>query len=262
MLRSALTLLACLFCLPMLAVGDTRFFVSTAGSLLEAEIVSVSGDKVTLRKKDDGGLLTVPRTTLCREDQAHIDAWAASHADAAPAPSAETAPQAPAGPKFSLTSNVRSAKSTRGGVDGGYRTIDLSYNIQVQSREVTRDLKGAKMTVFTFARPADAGDGRLYLMQKLEFSLDLKAQGKFEQKTPEVRLSYYQGDAYRDGTREHGYLLVITDSAGGVQHIDSTPEGIQKDAKQVMTLAAPNVLDRSFKALPNAVFPPTIELAR
>ena len=262
MLRRALPLITFLICLAQGAAGETRYFVSTAGSLLEGEIVSVSGDKVTLRKKDDGGLLTVPRTTLCREDQAHIDAWAAAHPEAMPAPAAETAQQMPAGPKFSLTSTVRSAKSTRGGVDGGFRTIDLAYNVQIQSREVTRDLKGAKMTIFTFARPADAGDDRLYLMQKIEFPLDLRAQGKMEQKTPEVRLSYYQGDAYRDGSREHGYLLVITDSVGMVQHVDGNPEGIQKDANQIMTLAAPCVLDRSFKLLPSAVFPSTIEVVR
>ena len=75
-------------------------------------------------------------------------------------------------------------------------------------------------------------------------------------------MSYYQGDGYRDGSREHGYLLVITDAAGTVQHLDSNPEGMQKDAKQIMTLVAPGVLDRSFKVLPNATFPATIELAR
>jgi hypothetical protein len=184
MLRRAFPLFAFLLLLPLIAVAEARFFVSTAGSLLEGEIVTVAGDKVTLRKKDDGGLLTVPRTTLCREDQAHIDAWLAEHPDAAPAPAAATVPPVQAGPKFSLTSVVRSAKSTRGGVDGGYRTIDLAYNIQVQSREVTRDLNEAKMTIFTFARPADSGDDRLYLMQKIEFPLDLRAQSKVEQKTP------------------------------------------------------------------------------
>lgn len=262
MLRRAFSLLASLLLLSPLAVGETRFFVSTAGSLLESEIVSASGDKVTLRKKDDGALLTVPRTTLCREDQVHIDAWITAHPDAAAAPSVTPAPPASTGPKFSLSSTVRSAKSTRGGVDGGFRTIDLAYNIQIQSREVTRELKGAKMTIFTFARPADAGDDRLYLLQKIEFPFDLKAQTKVEQKTPEVRLSYYQGDAYRDGSREHGYLLVVTDAAGTVHHLDSNPEGMQKDAKLIMPLTAPSVLDRSFKVLPNAIFPATIELAR
>jgi hypothetical protein len=262
MLRSLLLLVTLLLFLPCSVVGETRFFVSAAGTLLEGEIASVSGDKVTLRKKDDGSLLTVPRTTLCREDQAHIDAWVAAHPDPVPVPAGDSASQMPAGPKFSLTSSVRSAKSTRGGVDGGFRTIDLAYNIQLQSREVTRDLKGAKMTIFTFARPADAGDDRLYLMQKVEFDLDLRAQGKFEQKTPEVRLGYYQGLTSREGTREHGYLLVVTDASGTVQHVDGTPEGLQKKVDDALKLSAPTVLDRDFRAIPTAPFPPTIELNR
>lgn len=262
MLRRAFPLFASLLLLPLMAVGEARFFVSTAGSLLEGEIVTVAGDKVTLRKKEDGGLLTVSRVTLCREDQAHIDAWLAEHPDAAAAPATAPAVPVQAGPKFSLTSVVRSAKSTRGGVDGGYRTIDLSYNIQVQSREVTRDLKGAKMTIFTFARPADAGDDRLYLMQKIEFPLELRAQDKTDQKTPEVRLGYYQGLTSRDGTREHGYLLVITDASGVVQQVDGTPEGLQKRVDEALKLTAPAVLDRDFRVIPNAIFPSTIELAR
>lgn len=244
------------------AVGETRFFVSTAGSLLEAEIVLVSGDKVTLRKKDDGSILTVLRATLCREDQVHIDAWSAAHPDAMTASVGSTTSQAPVGPKFSLFSNVRSAKSTRGGVDGGFRTIDLSYSIQIQSREVTREFKGGKMTIFTFGRPADSGDDHLYLLQKIEFPLDLKAQNKVEQKTPEVRLRYHQGLTMRGGTREHGYLLVITDAAGVVQHVDGTPEGLQKKVEDVLKLNAPAVLDRDFRTIADAILPSTIELAR
>ena len=99
-------------------------------------------------------------------------------------------------------------------------------------------------------------------MQKIEFPLDLKAQSKVEQKTPEVRLGYYQGLTSREGTREHGYLLVVTDAAGAVQHVDGTPEGLQKRVDEVFKCAAPAVLDRDFRVISNAVFPSTIELAR
>jgi hypothetical protein len=261
MLRSTLLAVTFFLLLPQWVVGETRFFVSTAGSLLEGEIVGVIGDKVSLRKKDDGGLLTVSRATLCREDQAYIDAWKVAHPDADTAPGVEVAMQMPTGPKFSLTSSIRSAKSTRGGADGGARTIDLSYNIQIISREVTRDFKGGKAIIFTLARPADSSNDRLYLMQKIEYELELRAQGKFEQKTPEVRLMS-DGSSSRTGTREHGYLLVIIDATGAVQHVNGTPEGLQKRVDEALKLSAPTVLDRDFQTVSGADFPSSIELSR
>jgi len=57
-------------------------------------------------------------------------------------------------------------------------------------------------------------------------------------------------------------LLVVTDAAGVVQHVDGTPEGLQKRVDEAFKCAAPAVLDRDFRVIPNAVFPPTIELAR
>ena len=261
MLRNAFLAITFILLLPQPGEAETRFFVSTAGSLLEGEIVGVMGDKVTLRKKDDGGLLTVSRTTLCREDQAHIDAWKITHPDAEAATGEEVTMQMPAGPKFSLTSTIRSAKSTRGGADGGPRTIDLSYNIQILSREVTRDFKGGKVILFTLARPADSGNDRLYLMQKIEYKLELRAQGKFEQKTPEVRLTS-DGVSSRNGTREHGYLLVVIDSTGAVQHVNGTPEGLQKKVDESLKLSAPTVLGRDFQAISGADFPSSIELSR
>lgn len=249
-----------LFLLAAVGRGETRFFVSTAGTLLEAELVAVNGSAVTLRKKDDGGTLNVPRATLCKEDQNYIEFWAAAHPEmAAQAPAASVPPSTAApvtgGPKFSLTSSVRSAKSTRGNADGGYRTIDIAYNIVLQSREVKRDFTGGKAIMITLGKEAaSGGDDRLYVMQKLEWELNLRAQGKFEQTTPEVRLSYYQGSNYRDGAREHGYIFIVVDAAGVIQHVDCTPDGNEKHAQAALAFTAPSVIDRDFRVLPSAAF--------
>lgn len=241
------------------AVGqaETRFFVSTAGTLLEAELMAVNGSSVTLRKKDDGSTLNVPRATLCKEDQNYIEFWSAAHPDMAaqaPAASAAAAPVA-GGPKFSLSTSIRSAKSSRGAADGGYRTIDIAYNIVLQSREVKRDFIGGKAVMITLGKEAaSGGDDRLYVMQKLEWEVNLRAQAKFEQTTPEVRLSYYQGSNYRDGAKEHGYIFIVLDAAGVIQHVDCTPNGNEKHAQAALAFTAPSVIDRDFRVLPNASF--------
>jgi hypothetical protein len=246
-----------LFLLAATGRAETRFFVSTAGTLLEAELIAVNGPIVALRKKDDASMLNVPRSTLCREDQGYIDFWAAAHPEMAAQAPAAPAPAAPVtgGPKFSLTSSIRSAKSSRGAADGGYRTIDIAYNITLQSREVKRDLTGAKAVMITLGKEAASGsDDRLYVMQKLEWEVNLRAQGKFEQTTPEVRLSYYQGTNYRDGAREYGYIFIVLDAAGVIQHVDCTPDGNEKHAQAALAFTAPSVIDRDFRTLANANF--------
>jgi hypothetical protein len=256
-MRSRAIPLLTLLILAAIGRAETRFFVSTAGTLLEAELVSVNGTNVALRKKDDGSMLNVPRATLCKEDQNYIDFWAAAHPEMAAQTAAAPVPTVPVsgGPKFSLSSSVRSAKSSRGGADGGYRTIDIAYNIVLQSREVKRDLTGAKAVMITLGKEAaSGGDDRLYVMQKLEWDVNLRAQGKFEQTTPEVRLSYYQGSNYRDGAKEYGYLFMVVDAAGVIQHVDCTPDGNQKHAQAALGFTAPSVIDRDFRVLPNATF--------
>jgi hypothetical protein len=254
-----------LLLLAALGRAETRFFVSTAGTLLEAELAAVNGPVVVLRKKDDASTIQVPRATLCKEDQNYIDFWAAAHPEMAAQAPAAPAPAAPVtgGPKFSLTSSIRSAKSSRGGADGGYRTIDIAYNITLQSREVKRDLTGAKAVMITLGKEAASGsDDRLYVMQKLEWEVNLRAQGKFEQTTPEVRLSYFQGTNYRDGAREYGYIFIVMNAAGVIQHVDCTPDGNEKHAQAALAFTAPSVIDRDFKTLANANFHSGIVLDR
>ncbi|MBL9130518.1 MAG: hypothetical protein JNG86_04915, partial [Verrucomicrobiaceae bacterium] len=109
--------------------GETRFFVSTAGTLLEAELVAVAVETITLRKKEDGRELTVAKATLCKEDHAYIEAWAAQNPDqtsATVAPAASTSAGA-GGKKFSLMSTIRGSKSNRG--DAYFRTVVLSYAV-------------------------------------------------------------------------------------------------------------------------------------
>jgi len=234
--------------------AETRFFVSTAGSLLEAEIVSVAGETVVLRKKDDGKEIPVPKATLCKVDHAYIDAWVAEHPDqmkssATPPPAAASATAAGT-KKFGFTTMVRSKKSTNGFADGGYKSIDLSYGYSIQSREVTREISGAKAVIFTFAKEAGTGDGdQLYVMQRVEQELNLKPQAKLENATPEVRLQYYQGTNYRNGAKEYGYMLIITDSAGVVQHTDCNPPTLEKFVKEALDLKPPCVVSREFRLM-------------
>lgn len=237
--------------------ADTRFFVSTSGSLLEAELVSVAGRNVTLRRKDDGQSLTVPRDTLCGEDHAYIDAWIAEHpeqmtATTAPAPVAREDTR-----KFSLTSTIRGSKSNRG--DSNSRTVVLSYTAVLQSREVTRDLNGAKGILITVAK--DAEDiNRLYVMQRVEFDFELRAQSKVEHSTPKVELSYSQDSGNRTGVKEQGCVLIVLDAAGKVEYVDASTSGSEAYVKELLAMKPPCAVDREFRVAEGVSLPSQIRL--
>ena len=239
------------------ALAETRFFVSTSGSLLEAELVGVTGRNVTLKRKDDGQSLTVPRDTLCGEDHAYIDAWIAEHPEAMTATSAPAPPTSADTRKFSLTSTIRGSKSNRG--DSYFRTVVLSYTAVLQSREVSRDLNGAKGILITVAK--DAEDiNRLYVMQRVEFDINLRAQSKVEHSTPKVELSYFQDSGNRSGVKEQGCVLIVLDAAGKVEYVDASTSGSEAYVKELLAMKPPCAVDREFRVAEGVSIPPQIRL--
>ncbi|MBL9134084.1 MAG: hypothetical protein JNG86_22920, partial [Verrucomicrobiaceae bacterium] len=129
----------------------------------------------------------------------------------------------------------------------------------LQNREVSRDLNGAKGVLVSFSKDAATGD-RLYAMHKVEFEINLRAQSKMEQSTPSVSLTYYQDSGNRDGVKEHGCVLIVLDSTGAVQHVDSSVPGAEKFAKEIMALTVPCVLDRNFRVNASLTLPGEIVL--
>ncbi len=251
-----LCLLLLSLCIAPLVQAESRVFVSLAGTLLEAEIVTVTGDNISLKRVSDGQTLVVNRKTLCKEDNSYIESWMVDHPDqisaATPAPSDTTAPA----PKFSLVCDVQTSKSNRGPPDGGQRTIEIGYNFNLSNREVQRDLKGAKGIVLTLAKDASGGDGDLIVLQKAEFDVTIRAQSKMVHATPRVLLSYYQGASARIGVSNYGYVVFIFDAAGNVLLTRSNPVGNTKYLAEVQAIKeVPCVIDRDFKVRPDTVVP-------
>lgn len=239
-----------------MAQAESRVFVSLAGTLLEAELVSVADPKITLKRVSDGQTLEVNRTTLCKEDNNYIESWMVDHPDqvssAVPIPSATTA----ATSKFSLACDVQTAKSNRGPPDGGQRTVEIGYNFLLSNREVQRHLEGAKGIVLTLAKDAAGRDGDLIALQKVEFDVAIRAQAKIEQATERVLLSYIQGASSRIGVLNHGYVVFILDAAGNVLLSRSNPVGNTKYLAEIQAIKeVPCVIDRDFKVRPDAPIP-------
>lgn len=239
--------------------ADTRVFVSVAGTLLEAEIVSVSGDNVTLKRKSDAQSLVINRKTLCREDGNYIDRWLDQHPDRgtdAPAPPSPAAADSKAAPaqKYRIVCQTLPSKSARSPADSDHRTVEISYNFNLSNQEVRRDLQDGKGVAFTLGKSVGDSNGDFIVLQKEEFDINLRAQSKMVYSTKPMRLTYNQESAY--GVKSYGYVLIIRDAAGTISLVEASPDGNAKFVKELLTFGeVPCVVDRDFKIKPNADVP-------
>ena len=246
-MRSVRLLALVIFIAP-LALADTRVFVSLAGTLMEAEITAVSGDNVTLKRSSDQQTLTINRKTLCKEDSAYIATWAAQHPDmaaTAPAAMATTAPVQ----KYRLVCQTLPAKSNRSGGDLYQRTFEHTYNFNISSQEVNRDLQDARGLALILAKKTSDRNGDLIVLQKEEFDISIRPQSKMVHTTQPVRLTYFVGgDSPDAGVKSYGYVLIIRDAAGNVLHVEASPDTSAKFTKEILALPeAPCMVDREFK---------------
>lgn len=237
--------------------AETRVFVSLAGTLLEAQITSVSGDNVTLKRKSDDQTLVVSRKTLCKEDNAYIQRWTDQNPDkvTASAPSPTAASPAPV-QKFSLSCQTLPSKSNRGPPDGGERVIELSYNFNIHNREVSRDLQNARGMAITLGKDTSASGNDTIVLQKEIFDVNVRAQSKIVHSTNPVRLTYGQGIGPSYGVKNDGYVLIIQDGAGNILFTEASPDANAKFTKEIIAIReVPCIVDRDFKIKPDSIVP-------
>lgn len=56
------------------STAEARTFTNTAGKTVDAELIGLN-DKTAVLKLDNGSKAKVPLSSLCKEDQAYINAW-------------------------------------------------------------------------------------------------------------------------------------------------------------------------------------------
>ena len=158
--------------------------------------------------------------------------------------------------KFSLGCQTLPSKSNRGNAASGERIIELSYNFNLNNREVQRDLENARGVALTLGKNTGDSGNDIIVLQKEIFDVNIRAQSKMVHSTTPIRLTYSQGAGAPYGVKSYGYVLIIQDGAGNILFVESSPDGNAKFAKEILALSeVPCLVDRDFKLKPDSVVP-------
>lgn len=202
------------------AVGNAREFTDAQGRKLEAEIVTLEGNQVTLKRAADGKQFTVPATMFSEADQVFIREYAANNITYS----------------FELK-NTRERVNKSSGRDGNVEIEKEEWSYKIDLRNISRaNLENATVSYWVFKRADDGGKTkaapRLAMADSIaNVSIAKAAQYQFSTKPVTLIKTKLDGNYYYpDGTKNKsadamgGFVVAITQGDKRVFEYATAPD--------------------------------------
>ena len=201
-------------------LGQGREFTDTQGRKLEAEIMALDGNQVTLKRASDGKLFTVPATTFSAEDQAFIRDYAANNIT------------------FSFeVKNTRERVGKSSSRDGSVEIEKEDWSYKIDLRNISR-ANAEKVTIsyWVFVRADDGGKTkaapRLAMADSIrEVTIAKTAQYQFATKPVTLTKTKLDGDRYYvDGAKNKsadsmgGFVVTVTQGERRIFEYATSPD--------------------------------------
>ncbi|MEM9018551.1 MAG: SHD1 domain-containing protein [Verrucomicrobiota bacterium] len=220
--------------------ATARSFKSTSGQTIEAEILSVSGDMVTLTRSD-GKTFNVPADRFSLDDQQYIKKWQEENKGKVPAHLKDKLPR--------MTMRISTGKTSKdddqiaGYIDERKQKVQLSATME--NNDAIYPISGAKLTMMVFGESPETGDKAVVYWQEFkDIELPLNEVRSWEGKGFEL---WYDDRGAMYGYKYEGYLAFLEDPEGKILHATSIPGTAAKSIEEARKLRAGDVYDRSYK---------------
>ena len=221
--------------------GEVRAFTDNLGRIFRGELVSVTGDFVTIKRESDGMEFTVKAAGFSPADVAYFGQHGLKVAPAEAAKPAESATPL----RLQISVTPKKVERNRGG--GNYGTIQrITFKIEIHNNERTKDLNKAHGILLSEAKTLSDPDGS-QLIGREEFDFNVPPLGNFTYETKEPAKSYFYGYDRNFGTRYSGHVLVLLDGAGKVINVTGSSDTIAKHAEDLRKLNVWDIFDKSYK---------------
>jgi len=208
--------------------AEMRIWTSKKGSTIEAEFVTMSGDKVTL-KKLSGKVLKVPVSGLIEADREYL---------------ASTIP-----PKIKLSVDVDVDKSKP------YESEWSVYTRQVMKcyaeiEQKNREACSQKLTavVYVFVKSVTTDDIAVVIHEKKKFSFKEKKTFSINARSPPVD-QYDAEYANKRGWTYEGYLIYVIGENGKIIASDANRDNFQKHLNRISKAEKYSILDDNFRVV-------------
>lgn len=234
--------------------AETRTFIDQNGRSLDGELVSASGDMVTIKRTSDGLVFTVKAANFSKADQDYFVSKGAvvkqTPAATAISSTASTSASSTAGPPMRIEAKVYPAKSDRP-TNNYYdeRTARVGFKVDIKNGEQQRAFSGGKAVMMAFAKNLQDNQ-ESKVVSKEEFEVSLEPLKTLSHDTKEVKISY-DNIYYKYGYKYSGYLLVVKDQTGKTVAIVGSSSTIEKSADDLLKLGDNDLFDKNNKKTGN-----------
>ncbi|MEM8955743.1 MAG: hypothetical protein AAGD22_16435 [Verrucomicrobiota bacterium] len=209
--------------------AEFREFTGTTGQTMTAQLVSVSGDQVTL-KRENGTTVTTKTTVFSKADQEYIENW---HEDR----------QKSFVPRLSF--EVNSGKSNREADDlgGDYWRQTFEFVVSITNDERNFDIENGKGSLIVIGKHVAESDN-LEVINRQDFDLNIPAGQTLTFRAKEFESTYIDIDYARSGHKYNGYILIVQNPDGKVIGSESAPDTYARFAANALKLKTGDPCDR------------------
>ncbi|MFZ4764672.1 MAG: hypothetical protein ACOYMN_06925 [Roseimicrobium sp.] len=262
MKTSLAILLTLLFALSAHSSAETRAFIDQSGRSLEGELISISGEFVTIKRANDGQTFTVKASAFSKADQAYFASKGGLPVASVPATvGPATARTTPTTPASSLSSTASTAPmridlkvypNKNEKAKGGFyddRIQRVSFRVDIRNGEQQRTLSTAKAVMIAVAK--DLEDSvQAQLISKEEFAVDLPPLASKSQETKETKITY-DNLYFKYGFKYSGYVCVLKDASGKTVAVTGSTPALERGVEELLKLNVGDIYDRNFKFVEN-----------
>ena len=241
--------------------AELRTFTDIAGRTLEGELISVTGDSVTIRRIADDQTFTVNASNFCDADRLFFQAK--SGILMSPSPVISETPAATVGTPADLaplrlllkTSSAKSDRLSKAEMYDDQQQV-VKFRVEVKNEELKRHLQGAKATLVIFAKPI-LQPNLLQVVGKEQFNVEVNALSSFSYEQPgSIRLVYDNKESAKYGFKYSGFICVLQDAQGKIIQADANPVPSAKYGESALKLEVGHLCKRDYTFVQMASYRP------
>ena len=239
-------------CLPLAA--EMRAFTDTSGRTIRGELVTVTGDFVTIKRESDGQNFTVKAGGFSDADITYFKAHGLkSVAQPVTGGTGGTGGTPATNAPLRLDVKVISGKTEKQGKYYYLKTQKIAYKVQIKNTEAKRDMDKSHGTIVIFGRRPQTNDD-LQVLGKEEFDTGVKSMGTFTYDTQKPMTLTYDAEE-NNSLRAFGFIFVLNDASGKVINVTASSETLAKCDENAVKLQVADHCDKNCKFVKKGTLP-------